>query len=132
MVTNANSASGTNSLLVSWQFKDTPAADWLRLTTGVSGSSNPQVDLTQPISFRMLLLPVGQTVGNPSVSITSDAVLRWGGVDTGSQYERVDPGADIFADVTAAGPGNLSYQWYKNGAPISGATLDTLRSTDTG
>src|SRR5439155_14011459 len=58
-VSNANADTGTNSAVVSWQFRDTTSAAWVRLSTQGSGTPNPQVDLNQPISFRMLLLPTG-------------------------------------------------------------------------
>ena len=35
------------------------SVDWVDVQTTGSGTPNPQVDLNQPISFRMLLLPVG-------------------------------------------------------------------------
>lgn len=37
----------------------------------------------------------------------------------------VNPGANVTFFVTATGNGTLSYQWKKNGSPISGANLDS-------
>ena len=49
---------GDHSLLVSWQFIGPSGGNWLRLLAQGSGTPNPQLDLRQPISFRMRLLPV--------------------------------------------------------------------------
>ena len=61
MVTNITADNSANSLFVSWQFKDTATFDWLRLVAQGSGTPNPIVDLRLPISFRVLVLPVGST-----------------------------------------------------------------------
>ena len=34
----------------------------------------------------------------------------------------VNPGSDVTLSVTAVGRGTLAYQWFRNGAPINGAT----------
>jgi len=74
LVTNLNADTGSNSLLASWQFRDTPLqSTWLRLTTqGTNGTPNSQVDLSQPISIRFLVLPVGQTTNAFQVSSVGD------------------------------------------------------------
>jgi hypothetical protein len=62
-ISNLNADGGTNSTVISWQFKDRSLANWLRLSTQGSGTPNPEVDLRLPITLRMLVLPVGQTTG---------------------------------------------------------------------
>ena len=47
------------------------------------------------------------------------------------------PGDDVTFTVVAAGSGSLSYQWYKDGAPVGGATnslltLTNVQATDAG
>jgi hypothetical protein len=83
-VSNAVADEGTKSFRVSFQWKDTSATRWLRLTT--SGVNNPQVNLDEPISFRILLQPVGATPpaapAAPLLSISQVAdkqVLSWTG-----------------------------------------------------
>jgi len=112
-VSNANADTGTNSARISWQFKDSSAVDWVRLTTQGS-APNPEVDLNQPISFRMLLLPVGQTTASSPVSITTQPA---------SQIAH--PNADVMLSVSASGTGTLVYQWYKNGVAIPSANSST-------
>lgn len=52
--------SGTNSTRVQWQFVSGATNQWLRLVhSGNSGVANPQVNLNEPISFKLLLLRPG-------------------------------------------------------------------------
>lgn len=82
-VSNGAADTGTKSFRVAFQWNGVTASKWLRLTT--SGAGNPQVNLDDPISFRLLLLPVGATPvapPAPSLFITrlgSDTVLNWTG-----------------------------------------------------
>jgi len=80
---------GSKSLNTQWQFNGTNANKWLRLTTsGATGSVNAQLDLNQPISLRILILPVGASA--PAVTLTNATlsaslvngrtVLSWNGV----------------------------------------------------
>jgi len=81
-VSNEAAESGTKSFHVQFQWSSTNATRWLRLTT--SGVNNPQVNLDEPISFRLLMLPVGAPAPTPpaapllTISKTgNDVVLDW-------------------------------------------------------
>lgn len=80
---SANAAdTGTNSFRVVYQWNGTNASKWVRLTT--SGVGDPQVDLDQPISFRLLLQPVGSSISTPPgpLSISREGgnvILNWVG-----------------------------------------------------
>jgi hypothetical protein len=80
-VSNGAADTGTKSLRVRFQWSGTNATRWLRFTT--SGVGNPQVDMSKPISFRMLLLPVGSSPvppPAPTISINqlgANQVLNW-------------------------------------------------------
>lgn len=82
-VSNGAADAGTKSFRIRFQWNGVTASKWLRLTT--SGAGNPQVNLDDPISFRLLLLPVGATPvapPAPSLFITrlgTDTVLNWTG-----------------------------------------------------
>ncbi len=59
-------AAGTKSARVRWQFIDAATNNWLRLTTsGASPVQNPQVNLIEPISLKLLLLRPGDPVPPP-------------------------------------------------------------------
>jgi hypothetical protein len=48
---------------VQWQFISNATNQWLRLVhSGNSGLANPQVNLNEPISFKLLLLGPGQAL----------------------------------------------------------------------
>lgn len=85
-VVSTNAAdTGTNSLHVRFQYSKQASNAWVRLTTsGAAGTPNPEIDLTQPISFRLLMLPVGsQLAGSPpKITFTQSAgtiTLNWTG-----------------------------------------------------
>jgi hypothetical protein len=112
VVTNANADTGTNSTLLSWQFKDATAASWVRIPLIGTGKKTPQVDLSQPISMRFLVLPVGETSG----------ALQVGNIGN----VNVTPGGNVTLQAPIIkGTGALTYQWKKNGQDISGATGPT-------
>lgn len=57
-VTNWYGDASIKSLRVRWRFRDEAATRWFRLTTqNTEALPNPQVDLSQPITMRVLLLP---------------------------------------------------------------------------
>jgi hypothetical protein len=108
-----NSDTGTNSLEVQWEFNSEAINNWVRLYTGGSGTPNPEIDLHQPVTVRMLVLPVGQTIGrrfdgNVSFLTNSSPNFYTSGSNT------------LGAIIT--GTGNYTYQWSLNGNDIGGAT----------
>ncbi|MEO5803073.1 MAG: immunoglobulin domain-containing protein, partial [Verrucomicrobiota bacterium] len=124
---NTNADSGTNCLVLSWQFKDVAAADWLRATfqgTGTGATPNPIVDLTKPITIRFLVLPVG-TVTN-RLTLTSVPV---------SQTKSI--GQSVTFSAAATGEGPFTYQWQFASANITGETSSSytknnLQESDAG
>lgn len=83
-VSNEAAATGTKSFHVQFQWNGTNATKWLRLTT--SGVNNPQVNLDEPISFRLLLQPANATPpaapAAPALTINKigdNTVLNWTG-----------------------------------------------------
>ena len=120
MVTNSTASHGAHAAVVSWQFKDTNAVNWLRLpTSGASGTPNPMLDLRQPISFKMLILPAGQQVP-PSAPVTP----------FGPANQEVIVGGSMTMRINVKGTSPFTYQWRHNGAPIPNATNRTLTITN--
>ncbi len=86
-VSNRVADEGSKSLHLAWQWSGLTTNKWLRLTTsGAKPASNPMVNLDEPISFRMLLLPVGASLPTapPAPSLTAakvngETVLNWSG-----------------------------------------------------
>jgi hypothetical protein len=86
-VSDLTADTGSQSLRVRFQWNGLTATKWLRLTTASAApASNPYLNLDEPISFRLLLLPVGATPPQPlALTITqfgSDTVLDWPGTHT--------------------------------------------------
>jgi hypothetical protein len=83
VVSNGAADTGTKSLRVQFQWNGTNDTQWLRLTTFTLG--DPMVDLADPISIRVLLLPPGSTPippTPPTLSVAKTAgnvVLNWPG-----------------------------------------------------
>jgi hypothetical protein len=75
--------SGTNSTRVQWQFVTGTTNQWLRLVhSGNTGVANPQVNLNEPISFKLLVVPIGQPAAPGPLLYTHTAnklVLNWVG-----------------------------------------------------
>jgi hypothetical protein len=108
-----NADTGTNSLAVEWVFKDTSIDNWVRLYTGGSGTPYPQVDLHQPITVRMLVLPVGEKVGRKFHGNVSFMTNSLPGFWLGTSNT---------LGVAVTGAGTYSYQWAYNHNDIAGAT----------
>ena len=86
IVTTATSSSGAKSCLVKFQYNSEATNKWLRLVTAAAGGAqNPQLDLNEPISIKVLLLPPGVSPVSSapgSIAITrsgSDVTLDWPG-----------------------------------------------------
>lgn len=113
VVVGTNVASGNRCLFLSWQFKDDSNQDWLRATFTGAGNPFPIVDLRQPISFDVLLLPVGQKQGH---------FVNVGTVEN----ERVFETQNTTFHVDTTGPGTFTYQWNVNGSDVAGATTSSF------
>lgn len=86
IASNEAADTGTKSVRVQFQWNGTNDTKWVRLTT--SGVGNPQVNLFEPISLRMLLLPVNSSPVAPApptldiALINGEVVLNWEGAHT--------------------------------------------------
>jgi hypothetical protein len=82
IVSSAAADTGSKSLRLRFQWANTNSTRWVRITTS---GANPMVNLNEPISFRMLLLPVNENpVAPPGPTLTiaqtgNDTVLNWTG-----------------------------------------------------
>jgi hypothetical protein len=83
-IANEVADAGTKSFHVRFQWSGTNTTKWLRLTT--SGVNNPQVNLDEPISFRLLMQPANATLPAAPAAPTAAAsqlggntVLNWTG-----------------------------------------------------
>jgi hypothetical protein len=72
--TDKYASAGTQSLFLTWFWKDTAAGTWIRETTsGATNLSRPVIDITKPIQMDVLLLPYcvkGDMDSNCSIDLT--------------------------------------------------------------
>ena len=118
---------GTRCLRVKWQFAGGATNLWLRLVTaGAAPVENPQVDLNEPISFKILLLRPGDPVPPPPASSTpgpisisrvgTSIILNWTGTWQLQTAPAVTgtftdvPGIDTGPYTPVVGPGNRFYR----------------------
>jgi hypothetical protein len=127
LVTTNTAFTGTRCLRVKWQFAGGATNLWLRLVTaGAAPVENPQVDLNEPISFKILLLRSGDPVPPPpvpsapgpiSISRTGTTIiLNWKGTwqlqaagAVSGTFTNV-PGVTNGPYTPAVGPGNRFYR----------------------
>lgn len=120
VVTTNHADSGSKSLHVNWQFINTLSVNWIRL----NALNHPQLDLTKPISFRVLALPVGVTNGDMKISAIAD--------------QTQNTGASANFNVSATGVGPFTYQWSFNGTNVvsggnsSSYTVSNLTTNNAG
>jgi hypothetical protein len=110
-VSTNNASGGTNSEFVSYQFANTGSGNWVRLYTG-GGVTNqyPQIDMSQPIYFDVLVLPLGQTNGHSIGTV-------------GYMADQTNcPGDNVTFTVPTNGISAYTFQWKYKGNNISGAT----------
>jgi len=111
------SLDGTNSCRMQWQWSDNALVRWAHIVaSGVSGGKKyPQIDVTQPLTIWLLILPAGQTnVGTPKISNS-----------LASSTNLIGSNVTFSVSATAAtGGGPLTYQWLKDGSNL-GVTAST-------
>jgi hypothetical protein len=125
VVSSEQAASGSKSVRVRWQFTDGETNRWLRLVTaGAVPVQNPQLDLNEPISFRILLLPPQplQPLQPGPLSLTlvgGRIVLDWSGsYPLQSASAITGPYTDVGISTAPAnfpiGPGPVFYRLRSN------------------
>jgi len=112
---------GTKSCRIQWQWPDANNNRWAHvLANADTGKHFPQLDTRLPITFRILVLPVGTTVAHSFIgtlsTITNSGIAYTGSTNT--------------LGITVTGPGPYNYQWDFNGGQIFDATNATLNVGD--
>jgi hypothetical protein len=118
-IVSSNADVGAKCAKVYWQYKNTGTgagvANSTRLTVAPAGGWSTTMDLTQPITVRILVLPVG--VSKPGLSISQP-------VNT-----TITNGIAASVTITAtdnSGSGTLAYQWKRSGTNLVGVTSSAL------
>jgi alpha-tubulin suppressor-like RCC1 family protein len=116
---------------------------WLRDGTPITGATSPQLTLTQVqlgdhnAQFAVRVSnAAGNVVSAPAALLVSAAAAS-PSVTQHPQAVTANPGASAVFSAQASGTAPLSYQWFRNGVAINGATaptysLATLQQSDQG
>jgi hypothetical protein len=110
VISTNNADTGSKSARISWQFSSESTVAWVML---FATNRLPQVDLSMPITARILVLPVGQTNGNLQVAALGNKTVTPNGSVT-------------FTANILKGTGPFTYQWKSNTVDISGETGSSL------
>ncbi|MEI6035272.1 MAG: immunoglobulin domain-containing protein [Verrucomicrobiae bacterium] len=104
------------------------AYQWSKGGTPISGATGAALSLTgiQLSDAGSYSVTVSNAVGNATSDAATLTVLNTPGITTQPQSASGIGGQSASFSVTATGSGTLSYQWSKDGVPISGATSSTL------
>jgi len=97
---------GGKSVKTSWYFKDTAATRWLRLTSyAATNLPNPTIDLTKPVRFDVLVLPVlppdAPTVNGPLQQ--GDKAVLITNIAAESTLVQVFAGTNLIGSINPAG-----------------------------
>jgi len=113
VVVNTNSDTGTKSALISFQFAHNVLnTTWVHLST----KTFPEIDLSKPISMRVLVLPVGTTTN--ALNIISPVTLPNSTNLVGSSVSFTMAGAVIRGTDSSS----VTYQWLQDGNNLSDTT----------
>jgi hypothetical protein len=115
VVVNTTAYSGTNCCRIRFQFNSEANTKWVRIvTSGATPVANPQVQVAEPISFKILLLPPGATPPPPpqppqppvlnATRLGGQVVLDWSGT---YQLQTATAVAGPYTDV----PGVTTGPW---------------------
>jgi hypothetical protein len=111
-------ATGTAPLSYQWRRNGTPIAG----ATGVSYTLNPTAVADNGAQFDVLVSNAGGSVTSAAATLTVNAAPVPPGITAQPANVTVTAPAAATFSVAATGTAPLSYQWRRNGTPISGAT----------
>ncbi|AUM13615.1 immunoglobulin domain-containing protein [Ketobacter alkanivorans] len=98
---------------------------WYRNGSIVQSSSSTSLAATTAGTYDCAVTNGTDTLGCDSFTLTVN-VLQFVTITSQPSNQMVNEGVDVTLSVGATGTGVLSYQWYFEGAPISGATGSSL------
>jgi hypothetical protein len=106
---------------------------WYKNGSAISGATSSRYTLTNVQAASAGTYTVTVSNGTLPNATSSGAVLAVNvppTITTQPKSDTVTAGQNVTFSVTATGTGTLSYQWYKNGSAISGATSSSYTLTN--
>lgn len=113
-ISTNNADTGTKSLRYFFQFADNLTTLWQRAVASGTNAAHPYpiVDLSKPISVRLLVLPVGETKNKLTLS-------------SAPRSQTAYLGKELKLTVVPVGTAPYAYQWSKDGVDIASALTDS-------
>jgi hypothetical protein len=128
-------AAGIPAPTFQWQVSSDGGASFSALSDGkgISGSSTETLNLTNvaaALNGHVYECVVANGFGTATSVPATLSVDTPPAIGIPPATQAVNAGSNIVLSVSASGDSALTYQWYLNGAPISGATASTLSLKD--
>lgn len=133
--TQPNSATiyegGSQTFSLAYSSSHPATVTWLKNGTPISGASGNSLSISAATTADAGTYSCSVSDGSISASCTPFTLTVYSIVRIGSQPSglTLNTGGSGSLSVAATGTGPLSYQWYLNGSPISGATSAQLNLT---
>ncbi|MBL9210288.1 MAG: hypothetical protein JNL92_07450, partial [Opitutaceae bacterium] len=104
---------------------------WLRNGSAIAGATGPVLSFatvapTDAASYAVVVTNSSGTVTSASASLTVTAAAAAPALTTQPANVTVAAGRGFRLAVAATGTGTLRFQWFRNGAPLAGATAATF------
>jgi hypothetical protein len=116
-----------------------PGYQWQKSSDGTTGWTNVDGATSSSLQFASAVYAdrgyyrlVATNANGSATSNVGQLVMAYPdpGILTQPASASAEEGTDVTIFVTASGLGNLTYQWFKDGEPVSGATSDALQLND--
>ena len=111
--------------------KPFPAFAWTKDDTAVPSANASRLDVmsvgtNDEGSYQVIVTNAGGTASSEAATLTILGAQSVPQITTNPSSQSATAGADLLLEVVATGEGGLTYQWYRNGSPITGAIGTTL------
>ncbi len=105
---------------------------WFAGGVEVVGQTNPSITVTAPSATIGYTVTVTNSMGSATSNVATLTVLQPPVISTQPLTQTVFQGSTAAFTIAATGPGTtLSYQWYKSGVAVTGATTTSYSFTTT-
>jgi hypothetical protein len=129
---SSSTTGGTGTLSYQWQSSPNGSSSWTNISGATSATYNP-TNITSTTYYRVLLSATGSGCGTAQTNTVTVNVVADPAITTQPVGGTICTGGSITLSMAASGgTPSLTYQWYRNGSSISGATNPSYAATTAG